>query len=249
MQLVLDLPVLQARTGPTVMIVGMLPVGDSFAAMVPLLKQVNALGVAWVCRCWGQVEMLSRIGIQASFLPNNEICYEGPDRHTPKTVLFSGFYWPEKNIPMFLSVAMWLSNWQFVLHAPRVEWRIPLPDNVRTVATYYDDTREYLEFLANHEYIWLPRFRAMACYQGRSGITAIASGRVVILPDLPVNEEIPPGCAVKYPYEYLPHEIGELIASRPQVDRAAIGMYMATVDPRNVWQLLQNSLASLPGGN
>jgi len=189
-----------------------------------------------------QVPYLQQYGVDAVLKPINEERYRGPARPQPGTVLYSGFFWDEKDLTTFARVASLLPERRFVLQVGAPPLNVQgLPPNCELRSEFIPAER-YLEFLASHELIWLPRFESRQIYAGRSGISAIASGRPALLTDVNTNAMIPPEVAIKYPADWQPHQIAALIARCPTPERAAVDRYLDSVSPQAVWATMRTEI-------
>lgn len=231
-----DLEKLRLRRGLTGYIVGVLDPperADHWRAHFGRLAEVSDL---FFVKHPVQVACLATYGIHARYSPIIERRFEGPPVARPGTVVFTGFYWPEKDIPMILQVARLLPEWRFTIHIPslvRIDG-LQVPSNV-ALHSQFVPAADYLAFLAKFEYVWIPRSESRWLYAGRSGLSALASGRPALLTDVGPNGVIPTDAAVKYPADWPAERIAELLRSRPQVDAASVRRFVDAAQPERVW--------------
>ena len=189
-----------------------------------------------------QVDYLRQYGIEAVLKPINERRVAAAVEFEPSSVVYTGFLWEEKDLQSFIETAQLLPDWRFTIHVGNeLKTESKLPDNCRLHGEFVPQER-YLEYLAGFEYIWIPRKRSPWVYAGRSGLSAVASGRPAILTDVPPNDVVPPDVATKYPPETTPEEMAALIASRPSSDPAAVERFLDSISPEAVWGQIQQEL-------
>lgn len=190
-----------------------------------------------------QVRYLAEYGVEATLIHTNERRLAEQVNYAPGSILYTGFYWSEKNIPMFLETARLLPEWRFTIQIGMNQQLSQnlLSGNVTTESRFLPADR-YLRYLAGFEYIWLPRTNSPWIYAGRSGVTAIASGRPAILTDVEPNRMIPPNAAIKYPADWTAERIAELIRSRPIPDPHGVKQFLDEVSPERVWGIMKERM-------
>jgi glycosyltransferase involved in cell wall biosynthesis len=185
-----------------------------------------------------QVRYLAQFGVEAVLKPINEERYRGPRRHRPGTVLYTGFLWEEKDLALFVAVAELLPDVCFTIQVGQpVQLDAALPDNCELLGGFVPQER-YLELLAGYETIWIPRKPTDQIYAGRSGLSAVASGRPVLLPDVGPNDVVPDGVAFKYPPTWSAEQIARLIRSRPRPRPERVARFLERNSPGTVWQTM-----------
>ena len=189
-----------------------------------------------------QVDYLRQYGIEAVLKPINERRYQGDAEYRPGSVVYTGFLWEEKDLQSFLETALLLPDWDFTIHVgSELKTESKLPQNCVLHGEFVPQER-YLEYLAGFEYVWIPRKRSRWVYAGRSGLSAVASGRPAILTDVPPNDVVPADAAIKYPPELTPAQVAELIRGRPSPEADAVERFLESISPEAVWQGMQQEL-------
>lgn len=238
-----DLKALMTRRGPTAFIVGVLRGWNEVEDWRPYFEFLAKFGAAFFVHHPEQVDYLAKYGIKACFVPCNEAAWRSEAPPEPKSVIYTGFYWNEKDLPMFMRVARLLPDFRFTLHIGMNKDinREALAPNV-TPDSRFLGIAEYRELLARHEMVWIPRHPSPWIYTGRSGITAVASRRTAILTAVGPNATVPDDACVKYPHDWSAEQIAGLISSRPKVDSAAVERFLGTVSPAEVWRRMAAEL-------
>ncbi|MCP4605086.1 MAG: hypothetical protein GY847_31945 [Proteobacteria bacterium] len=190
-----------------------------------------------------QKKYLRQFDIDALVKPINEKRYLGNVLPKQGTVAYSGFLWAAKNLKIFQEVARLLPEWRFTIHVGQnTQTHEKLPSNCIFNGEFITQDR-YLEFLAGFEYIWIPRLPNQQVYAGRSGTSAVASGRPAILTDVMANDIIPRDAAIMYPADWTAEKVAELIDSRPCTNPDAVSRFLDSVDPKNVWAIMKDELS------
>jgi len=243
--LISDVDLLSCRQGKTAWILGALRAIKEVDVWRQLFKQLNNISPYFFARSRAQIDYLKLFDIDATYLPNNEIPYDGIDIHKPKTVLYSGFYWHEKQLPLFFEVARLLPDWIFMVHIGMDQKILAkdAPKNVVLDGTFRDHTA-YMQFLASHQYIWIPRTESQWIYPGRSGLSAIASGRPTILPRVGPNNDIPDDVVIKYDTSLTAQEIADIITAEPTVNRNVVKDYLSQCSPQTIWHTIKTRLSN-----
>ena len=230
------------RAGINVLVVGTCRGWEETEVWRPYFNVVKQVADVVFVHHTAQVDYLRQYGIEAVLKPINERRLSQEVEFEPKTVVYTGFLWEEKDLRSFLETAQLLPDWRFTIHVGNeLKTESQLPDNCRLHGEFVPQER-YLEYLAGHEIVWIPRKRSRWVYAGRSGLSAVASGRPAILTDVPPNDVVPPDVAIKYPPETSPEEIAALIASRPSPDPEAVDRFLESISPEAVWGQIQNEL-------
>ena len=230
------------RTGVNVLVVGTCRGWEETEVWRPYFNVVKQVADVVFVHHTAQVEYLRQYGIEAVLKPINERRRVGEVEYQPKSVVYTGFLWEEKDLQSFIETALLLPDWRFTIHVGNeLKTESKLPDNCELHGKFVLQ-ESYLEYLAGFEYVWIPRKRTRWVYAGRSGLSAVASGRPAILTDVPPNDVVPPDVAIKYPPETPPEEIAALIASRPVPDPAAVDRFLESISPEAVWEQIQQEL-------
>jgi len=234
-----DLSALHSRKGRTAFIVGVCRGYDELDKWRPYFEELKKISNIFFVRHPDQIDYLRHYGIEAFFIPNNEISYTGNIQYRPNHILYTGFFWYEKDITMFVNVARILQQWNFTIHIgmERATDQSIFPPNIEFNGKFMQ-ANEYRNYLPSFEYIWIPRKRTDSIYSGRSGITAVASGRPTILTDVKTNSVIPDDSAIKYPSYWNAEQIAELISSRPQPNPESVSKFLLSVNPQIVWDFI-----------
>ncbi len=228
--------------GVNVMVVGTCRGWEETEVWRPYFNVVKQVAHVVFTHHPAQVDYLRQYGIDAVLKPINERRITAEVEHEPNTVVYTGFLWEEKDLQAFIETAQLLPDWRFTIHVGNeLQTDAQLPDNCRLHGEFVPQER-YLEYLAGFEYVWIPRKRSRWVYAGRSGLSAVASGRPAILTDVPPNDVVPADAAIKYPPETTPAEVAALIASRPQPDPEAVERFLDAISPEAVWGQIEAEL-------
>ena len=232
------------HAGPNVMVVGTCRGWEETEVWRPYFNVVKQVADVVFVHHPAQVDYLRQYGIEALLKPINERRIVGEVEYQPKTVVYTGFLWEEKDLQSFIETALLLPDWRFTIHVGNeLKTESELPENCRLHGEFVPQER-YMEYLAGFEYVWIPRKRSRWVYAGRSGLSAVASGRPAILTDVPPNDMVPPDVAIKYPPETTPQQVAALIASRPVPDPAAVDRFLESISPEAVWGQMKDELDS-----
>ncbi|MCP4674611.1 MAG: glycosyltransferase [Deltaproteobacteria bacterium] len=230
------------RRGLNLFIIGTCKSWEELEKWRPYFKVVKQLSDVIFVHHPAQIDYLDRYDIAAVYKPITEQRYKGSVSPRKGTVVYSGFLWDEKDIKTFVNVARRLPEWSFTIHVGQnVVSQEALPNNCIFNGDFIQ-TEQYLEYLAGFEYVWIPRTPTTQVYAGRSGISAVASGRPAILTDVAANEIIPSGAAIKYPHDWTADQVAELIDSRPRANSDIVEQFLHTVSPSNVWKEMTGEL-------
>lgn len=235
------------RSGPNVIVVGVCRGWEETEQWRPYFEVLRQVADVVFVHHPAQIPYLRQYGIEAVLKPINEERYRGAVQPQPRTVLYTGFLWEEKDLATFVETALELPEHQFTIHVGQpLETSSTLPANCRLHGEFIPQQR-YLEYLAGFDTIWIPRKRSPWVYAGRSGLSAVASGRPALLTDVAVNDIVPADVAIKYPAQLPPAELAQLIRARQAPDPDKVGQFLDSISPEAVWghierQLQQRSL-------
>ncbi|MBL4888699.1 MAG: glycosyltransferase [Candidatus Lindowbacteria bacterium] len=240
-----DMEVLFSREQPVAFMIGVCRGWEEVESWRGVFEHLKKLTSIFFVHTQDQIKYLAKYGIEATLIPPNEERYNGSVAFTQKTVVYTGFYWGEKNLRMFIETARLLPDWKFTI---QVGMDLPIrqdlmTDNVSANCNFMPP-EEYMDFLAGFEYIWLPRTESPWIYAGRSGITAVATGRPAILTDVGPNKIIPDAACIKYSEDSSAEKIAELIRSQPSVDSTAVSEFMEYVSPQSVWKTIESRMSA-----
>ena len=228
--------------GPNLMVVGTCRGWEETEVWRPYFNVVKQVADVVFTHHPSQVEYLRQYGIDAVKKPINERRLNAEVEYEPNTLVYTGFLWEEKDLQSFIETAQLLPDWRFTIHVGNeLQTESKLPKNCTLHGEFVPQDR-YLEYLAGFEYVWIPRKRSRWVYAGRSGLSAVASGRPAILTDVPPNDVVPPDAAIKYPPETSPEQVAELIASRPAPDPGAVDRFLDSISPEAVWGQMEDEL-------
>ncbi len=229
--------------GINVILIGTIRGWDELEKWRPYFDVLKQIADVFFVHHPEQAKYLAEYGINAVLKPINEESYLGKERYEPNTVLYTGFLWNEKDLSVFLEVADLLPKWRFTIQVGQdMAVKETLPPNCSFNGKFIPQEK-YLEYLAGFEYIWIPRKPTELLYPGRSGLSAVASGRPAILTDVTPNDIVPEDVAIKYPHTWKPKQIAELIQLKPTVDEKKLGLFLNTITPGKVWGFMKEELA------
>lgn len=242
-----DLAALRARRGPTAYLVGVLRGAEERETWRPYFEELKRSARAFFVHHPAQVEYLRAYGIAANLVPLWEDRFGGGNRVQAGTVLYTGFYWPEKDLRMVEAVARLLPDRRFVLQIGMdVEIDVSLlPENLELRGGFLP-VPAYRALLSSCEYIWIPRKASTWVYAGKSALTAVASGRPTLLSDVLPHATIPRAAALFYPTDWPAERIAELLASRPAPDPSAVAALLDEVAPARVWARIRAAFLEPP---
>lgn len=240
-----ELPALLSRKGKTVWIIGALRPWDELGSCRPIFEAMRRSSNIFFARSHEQCRYLKEYGIDAPYLSVNERAYTPSGYAVPNSVVYSGFVWPEKLTSLFLDVAELMPDWKFTLHVGMNTASLRVasqPENV-TMDGRFLDWEEHMKLLSSHKYVWLPRTDSRWVYAGRSGVTAVASGSVAVLPDVGPNDEIPGNVAMKYDKRMTAAQIAQMLKSPTwSRDREAVNEFLDSVSPVTAWKTISSYL-------
>ncbi len=184
------------------------------------------------------IPFLRQFGIESSLLPLCEVAPEEPMVPTPNTLFCAG---EPLDFALLASVARLLPNWLITVSVtPDTQVPADLPTNCKIDTS--PKGHEMPVTLSNYETIWLPQCVDERIHSHMTGLSAICSGRRVIVPDVPGNKMLQQGAALRHAYDASAEEIADLIEKRTQPDARALASFVEASSPSRVADLVRERI-------